>query len=381
VETTVAFVGLKEQAVLVRARIEAALGRVLDHGQYVNGPEIAALEARLAELGGGAAAVCVASGTDALLMALMASGVGRGDAVFVPSFTFTATAEVVLIVGAEPVFVDVDERSFNLDALALAEAVARVRTAGRLRPRSVIAVDLFGLPADYPALELVAAREGLVLIDDAAQSFGASRGTTPVGALAPITTTSFFPAKPLGGYGDGGAILVTDGSLAAVLRSIREHGRGEDRYDIVRLGINGRLDTFQAAVLLVKLEVFAQELERRQALAVRYRRELAEHVVCPLVPEGVRSAWAQYTVQVEASRRDAFRAELSERGVPTAVYYPLPMHLQPAYREYGEGEGSLPVSERLASRVVSLPMNPYLDEAAIERVIGAVCDATATVKG
>ncbi|HVS15426.1 MAG TPA: DegT/DnrJ/EryC1/StrS family aminotransferase [Thermoanaerobaculia bacterium] len=361
--------GLKAQAERLRSRIESALGAVLDHGQYVMGPEVGTLERRLAERGGVAEAVAVASGTDALVMALMAEGIGPGDAVLVPAFTFTATAEVVLLVGATPVFVDVDERSFNLDPAGLEQKLAELKGSS-LRPRAVIVVDLFGRPADYDAIGAIAAREGLLVIDDAAQGFGAATGAGPVGSLAPVTATSFFPAKPLGGYGDGGAVLTDDPERAAVLRSIRQHGEGAERYEIVRVGLNGRLDTFQAAVLLVKLEVFDEELAARDRVAATYTERLADAVACPALGPGERGAWAQYTIQVE--ERDRVRAALQEDGVPTAVYYPKPMHLQTAYREHGDGPGSLPASERLSARVLSLPLHPYLNEAEIEHVCAAV---------
>ena len=371
--TSVAFVGLAAQADRLRMRVDAALGAVLDHRQYVMGPEVSVLEQKLADRGGAAEAVAVASGTDALVMALMAEGIGPGDAVLVPSFTFTATAEVALLVGATPIFVDVDERSFNVDPESVEQALVAARRAQRLEPRALIAVDLFGRPADYGALAEIAKREGLVLIDDAAQGFGGSLDGRPVGSLAPITTTSFFPAKPLGGYGDGGAILTDDAARARRLRSIRQHGEGEDRYEIVRVGLNGRLDTFQAAVLLVKLEVFDQELEARDRVAAAYQERLADVVVCPQIPPGVRSSWAQYTIQVE--ERDRVRAALAADGVPTAIYYPRPMHLQTAYLSYGDGPGSLPRSERLCQRVLSLPMHPYLAPEQIDHVCAAVLGA------
>ncbi|HVS63211.1 MAG TPA: DegT/DnrJ/EryC1/StrS family aminotransferase [Thermoanaerobaculia bacterium] len=367
---SVPFVGLAAQAERLRTRMNAALGAVLDHRQYVMGPEIPVLEQRLAERGGVAEAVAVASGTDALVMTLMAEGIGPGDAVLVPSFTFTATAEVVLLVGAIPVFLDVDERSFNVDVTSFEGTLAEIRRQRRLEPRALIAVDLFGRPANYEELGEIAAREGLLIVDDAAQGFGGALHGRPVGSLAAVTTTSFFPAKPLGGYGDGGAILTDDVERAQRLRSIRQHGEGADRYEIVRLGVNGRLDTFQAAVLLVKLEVFDEELEARDRLAALYHARLADVVACPEIPPGVRSAWAQYTIQVE--QRDRVRAALAAEGVPTAVYYPKPMHLQPAYQRYGGGPGSLPTSERLCERVLSLPMHPYLEPEQIERVCDAV---------
>lgn len=371
----VPFVGLEAQARRLRDTIEERLRAVLDHGRYVNGPEVEQLEERLAAYCGAADAVAVASGTDALLMPLLAAGIGPGDAVFVPAFTFTATAEVALLVGATPVFVEVDAATFNLDPEALARSVEGTRRAGALVPRVVIAVDLFGLPADHEAVAAVARSEDLLVIDDAAQAFGAKLGGATLGSVAPITATSFFPAKPLGGYGDGGAIVLRDAELGEALRSVREHGQGRQRYDIVRVGINGRLDTFQAAVLLAKLEVFDEELERRETLARTYDEALGSTVQVPARFDGATSAWAQYTIQVPASERAGFRARLEERGVPTAIYYPRPLHLQPAYAEHGDGEGSLPVSEALCERVVSLPMNPYQSEADTERVCAAVHEA------
>lgn len=370
------FVGLAEQASRLRTKIESALRRVLDHGRYVNGPEIPALEAELSKWGECVGAVGLSSGTDALVVCLAVMGIGKGDAVFVPSFTFPATAEVVLWMGAEPVFVDVDEATYNIDLEHLRAQIGEVGRAGRLRPRCVIAVDLFGLPASYPALAELCAEADLELIADAAQSFGGRQNGRPVGSLAPLTATSFFPAKPLGAYGDGGAVLVRDeASLLPLLRSIREHGQGEQRYDIVRLGINGRLDSFQAAVLLVKLEVFGEELARRDQVARCYQAGLeGAAVVCPPMPSDCQCAWAQYTLQVAAEERDRVRAALLDRGVPTAVYYPLPLHMQPAYHPFGSGKGSLPASEALASRVFSLPMHPYLEDRQIDRVVETLWD-------
>jgi dTDP-4-amino-4,6-dideoxygalactose transaminase len=293
--------------------------------------------------------------------------------VLVPAFTFTATAEAVLLAGAEPVFVDVDGRTFNLDLADLERRLDDLRRQGRLRPRAILAVDLFGLPADYAGLRSLCARESLLLIADAAQSFGGALGGARVGTLAPVTTTSFFPAKPLGGYGDGGALFCDDEALAQVVRSLREHGQGAERYEILRVGINGRLDSLQAAVLLVKLRVLGEELERREALARRYDERLGAAVIVPQRLPGAASAWAQYTILV--AERERVRSALAARGVPTAIYYPKPMHLQPAYAAYGAGAGSMPVSERLCGQVLSLPMNPYLSPAQVERVCDAVLEA------
>ncbi len=369
VATSIAFVGLEAQRRRLRSQIEARLNTVLDHGQFVNGPEIRELEARLTDFCGAGDCVGVSSGTDALLMALMGAGIGRGDSVLVPAFTFPATAEVVLLAGALPVFVDVDPETMNVSAATVQAALGEL--GDRPLPKALMAVDLFGLPADYSELQPLCDEHDMLLIDDAAQSFGGSDRYGKVGALAPVTATSFFPAKPLGGYGDGGALFCRDARLGDLYRSIREHGQGRERYDIDRIGLNARLDSFQAAVLLVKLDVFEEEIADREALARAYDACLAPlgSVVLPPRRDGVQSAWAQYTIQVDD--RDSLRARLAELGVPTAVYYPKPLHLQLAYRTYGKGAGSLPVAESLAGRVVSLPMNPYLEPAEVE----SVCEA------
>ena len=371
----IAFIDLRAQYRRLKAEIDAALAHVLDDGRFVLGPPVDELEAALATRAGAAHAVTCASGTDALLIALMAEGVGPGDAVFVPGFTFPATAGVVALVGAAPVFVDVTEASFMMDPADLAMRAARVAEEGRLAPRAAIAADLFGQAADYDALAPVAAEHGMLLIDDAAQSFGGTSGGRPVGALAPVTATSFYPAKPLGGYGDGGALFTEDAALAARYRSIRQHGQGEGKYDIVRVGLNSRLDTLQAAILLVKLAAFDAEIDARERVASLYDSVLAGAVGLPgRLPER-RSTWAQYTIRLE--ERDAVQAALAAQGIPTAIHYPVPMHLQPAYRAYGDGPGSLPVSERLSRQVLCLPMHADLDEATATRVAHAVRDAAA----
>ncbi len=393
------FVDLAAQSRRLRPEIDRRIAEVLDHGRYVMGPEVDELEAELGRWGGGASAVAVSSGSDALLIALLALGVGGGgsrrDAVFVPTFTFTATAEVVLLAGAVPVFVDVREDDFLIDLESLDREYEAVLAAGVAVPKAVIPVDLFGLPVAEEPLAEWAARRQLEVISDAAQSFGARRDGSPVGSLAPITTTSFYPAKPLGCYGDGGAVLCVEPATAEVVRSIREHGQSADRYDIVRLGVNGRLDSLQAAVLLAKLTIFEQELAARRAVAAGYGerlRAVASSAATPWrvsAPEcgagpgsSVESSWAQYTLRVDdeagrpsAGARDALRAHLDRAGIPTAVYYPRPMHLQPAYESYGRGAGSLPVSESLADRVVSLPMHPYLDQGALDRICERIANA------
>lgn len=362
------FIDLAAQQARLRSDIDRAVARVLDHGRYIMGPEVGELEAGLAAFSGVDHAVSCASGTDALVMALLVHGVGPGDAVFVPTFTFAATAEAVALLGATPVFVDVDDVTFNLDVGKLSDAIAA--TPAGLRPVGVIAVDLFGLPADYHAIDEVVSERGLWVVADAAQSFGAGRGGRSVGQMAQITTTSFFPAKPLGCYGDGGAVLTTDATVAEVLRSVRVHGSGSEKYDNVRLGINGRLDTLQAAILLSKLAVFADEIEARQRVAERYSAALSDVAVVPQIPAGARSTWAQYTLRV--TDRDAVVDAMRAHGVPTAVYYPRPLHLQTAYRGFPTASSGVAVSERLAGEVLSIPMHPYLSDADQDTVIDAV---------
>lgn len=366
------FVDLKAQYARLKPAIDARIRAVLDHGQYVMGPEIEELETALAAFCGARHCIAVASGTEALRFPLMAADIGPGDAVFLPGFTFPATAEVVVAAGATPVFVDVSETSYNIDTAALEAALARLKREGQLRPRAIMAVDLFGLPADYAALDAIARRDNLLVIADAAQSFGAAAGNRAVGTLAPVTATSFFPAKPLGAYGDGGAILTDDAERTRVIRSIRNHGAGEDRYDIVRLGTNGRLDTLQAAVLLAKLEIFADELTARERWASVYDEALGSRVVRPPRRADGRSAWAQYCIRVP--NRESLRTHLSSQGIPTAIYYPRPLHQQPAYERFGDGAGSLPVSERICHDILALPMHPYLDKGTVERIAGAVLE-------
>ncbi|MEZ5922813.1 MAG: DegT/DnrJ/EryC1/StrS aminotransferase family protein [Hyphomicrobiaceae bacterium] len=366
----IAFIDLKAQQERIRPELERAMRKVLDHGQYIMGPEVESLEDGLRAFAGARHAISCASGTDALLMVLMARGIGPGDAVICPGFTYTATPEVIALLGATPVFADVDATTFNLDPSQLQSAIDAARSSG-LEPKAVIAVDLFGQPADYSALTAIAEANGLFVLADAAQSFGASIADRRVGTFGVATATSFFPAKPLGCYGDGGAILTDDDDLAEALRSIRQHGKGHSKYDIVRVGINGRLDTLQAAVLLEKLRIFPDELERRQAIAIRYAGGLAGHVECPQVPTSYRSAWAQYTVIVP-QQRDEIMRDLAALGVPTQVYYPKSLNRQTAYQSYPVASSGLPVAERLPDHVISLPMHPYLTEADQSYIIEAV---------
>ena len=370
----IAFVDLKAQYARLKPRIAARIDAVLEHGRYIMGPEVGELEGKLADYCGAGHCVALSSGTDALLVALMAEGIGPGDAIFVPAFTFPATAEVVRLLGAVPVFVDVAPDSFNIDPDDLEERMASTERAGELRPRAVIAVDLYGLPADYPRLAKICGAHDAFLLADAAQSFGASQGNRKVGTLAPVTAVSFFPAKPLGCYGDGGALLTDDDVRAAVYRSIRAHGKGSEKYDIARVGLNARLDTLQAAILLAKLEVLDSELAARATTADAYDAALAQTGArLPRRSADACSAWAQYTIKVES--RDAVAAALKDADVPTAVYYPKPLHLQPAYADFGEGPDSMPVSEMLCKDVLSLPMHGYLDEATISRVAAALIAA------
>jgi dTDP-4-amino-4,6-dideoxygalactose transaminase len=368
------FIDLAAQRHRLGRSIDDAIARVLRHCQFILGPEVQVLEGELARFCGAAHAVTCASGTDALLLVLMAKGIGPGDAVICPSFTFTATAEVVALVGAVPVFADVEAASFNLDPNSVIAACATARERG-LRPRVVIPVDLFGQPADHARIAAVAESENLFVLDDAAQAFGATYQNRRLGAVAPITATSFFPAKPLGCYGDGGAVLTDDDELAHIMRSLRVHGEGRDKYDCVRIGMNGRLDTIQAAVLIEKLKFFSDEIAARQRIARRYSAGLADVAVIPVVGAGSTSVWAQYTLRLPPGRRDALAERLKRQGIPTGVYYPTPLHLQEPYRHFPVAAGGAPVSEQLAREVISLPMHAYLDEAIQDRIITGVQEA------
>jgi dTDP-4-amino-4,6-dideoxygalactose transaminase len=371
----VAFIDIGAQRRRLGSKIDEAVSRVLTHCQFINGPEVTQLEADLAAFCGAKHVVACASGTDALLMVLMAQGIGPGDAVMCPSFTFCATGEVVALAGATPVFVDVDETMFNIDIASLKTGIATARKLG-LKVKAVIPVDLFGQSADHDAIGEVAESEGLFVLDDAAQSFGATYKGRRLGTFGLATATSFFPAKPLGCFGDGGAIFTNDADLADRLRSVRVHGQGSEKYDNVRLGLTGRLDTMQAAILIEKLKIFEDEIAARNRVASRYFDALHNIVTVPRVTEGNTSVWAQYTIRLpNGAGRDAFAAALKAQGVPTAIYYPKSMHQQTAYKHYPVAEGGLPVSERLSEDVISLPMHAYLDPAAQDRVIKAVRDA------
>jgi dTDP-4-amino-4,6-dideoxygalactose transaminase len=370
------FIDVAAQRRRLGRAIDDAIARVLGHCQFILGPEVGAAEADLAVFTGARHAITCASGTDALVLPLMAKGIGPGDAVICPTFTFTATAEVVALVGATPVFADVEEATFNLDPASLERAVVTARKAG-LNPKAIIPVDLFGQPAGFDRINAVAQAENLFVLDDAAQAFGATYGNRRIGTLAHATATSFFPAKPLGVYGDGGAVFTDDDELAAVMRSIRMHGEGKSKYDCVRIGMNGRFDTIQAAVLIEKLKIFPDEIAARDRAARRYSAALADVANVPRIAAGSTSVWAQYTLRLAAGRREALAAELKSQGIPTAVYYPKPVHHQDAYRQFPVAEGGTPVSERLAGEVISLPIHGYLDELTQDRIIAAVRRALA----
>lgn len=370
----VPFIDVSAQRRRLGVKIDDAVARVLDHCQFINGPEVTQFEADLAAYTGAKHVIACASGTDALLMVLMAKKVGPGDAVICPTFTFCATAEVVALVGATPVFVDVDEKTFNMDVASLKRGIATARAKG-LTPCAIIPVDLFGQPAEYDAISAMAKTENLFILDDAAQSFGATYKGRRLGTFGLATATSFFPAKPLGCFGDGGAIFTDDAELAATLRSVRVHGQGSDKYDNVRLGLTARLDTMQAAILIEKLKIFDDEVAARNRVADRYAEALGDIVPVPLVADGNTSVWAQYTIRVPDGKREAFAAALSGEGIPTAIYYPKSLHQQTAYRDYPVADNGLPVSEMLSRQAISLPMHPYLDGEKQDRVIKAVRDA------
>lgn len=369
------FIDLAAQQARIKDRIDARIQAILAHGAYIMGPEVKEFEQGLAAFSGVKHALGCANGTDALQLAVMALGLKPGDAVFCPTFTFAATAEIVPIFGARPVFVDVQESSFNMDPASLERAIAEARRHG-LRPAGIIPVDLFGLPADYDAIEAIAEREGLWIVADSAQGYGAVYKGRRTGSIGTIATTSFFPAKPLGCYGDGGAVFTHDDDLAQLLDSLRVHGKGSDKYDNARVGLNSRLDTLQAGILLEKLAIYEDEIERRQVVAKRYHAGLSNVIATPSVPDDCVSVWAQYTLRSETSAdRDRLMRSLKDAGIPTMVYYPRPLHTQTAYSCFPTDPAGLPVAESLAVRVFSLPMHPYLTEAEQDRIIDAIRQA------
>lgn len=366
------FIDLEAQQARIKDKIDTRIAAVLKHGAYILGPEVTQLEANLAEFCGAKHVITCANGTDALQLALMALGVRSGDAVFVPSFTFAATAEVVPYMGATPVFVDVDPVSFNMDENSLKRAIAHAKELG-LKPAVVIPVDLFGQPADYDALTAIAHAEGLKMISDSAQGFGGVYRGKTTGSFGDVTTTSFFPAKPLGCYGDGGALFTDDDALAELLISLRFHGKGDYKYNNVRIGVNSRLDTIQAAILLEKLAIYADEIEARQRVADRYAEALQDVIDTPHVSNESRSTWAQYTLKTrDGQNREKIMASMKDAGIPTAVYYPMPLHTQQAYDQFPSDPAGMRVSEALAKQVFSLPMHPYLEPDTQDRVTTAL---------
>jgi dTDP-4-amino-4,6-dideoxygalactose transaminase len=372
----IAFIDLQAQRRRLGAPLNAAIQAAVEGGQWILGPQVAQFEREIAAWAGVKHAIACANGTDALLLVLKAWGVGQGDAVFVPAFTFAATGEAVALAGATPVFVDVLADTFNMDPASLEAAIALVKREGRLTPKVVMPVDLFGQPADYRLLAPIASREGLKLFCDTAQGFGGLLDGARAGAIGDAAATSFFPAKPLGCYGDGGAVFTNDDGLKELLLSLRMHGQGADRYEHLHVGYNSRLDTIQAAILIEKLKIFDEEIDLRNKVARRYNNGFAgsERIVTPRLIQGATSTWAQYTLKVED--RAKFQADLKALGVPTAVYYPIPLSKQKAYVHYSSAP--TPVSEALSAKVVSLPMHPYLDAAIQDRIIDG---ALASVHG
>lgn len=371
--SSIPFIDLQTQRKRLEREINTAIQQVLEHGSFIMGPEIRELENQLSQFCGAKHAITCCNGTDALALILMAKDVKAGDAVFVPSFTFAATAEMVAWLGASPVFVDVLPDTFNMDPDHLQTAITLAKQK-RLNPKAIITVDMFGQPADYDQIEKIAQNNNLWILSDAAQSFGASYKGRKVGTIGLATSTSFFPAKPLGCYGDGGAIFTEDSELASLICSLRLHGQGSHKYDYIHIGMNGRMDTLQAAILLKKLAIFAEELVARDEIAHRYSKALADVAVVPKVLENCRSTWAQYTLILKTGERNKIMDKLSKRGIPTGIYYPKPLHLQPAYQHFPVG-GSLPVSEMLSNLVLSLPMHAYLEPEAQDVIINQVRSA------
>ncbi|MFP3982447.1 MAG: DegT/DnrJ/EryC1/StrS family aminotransferase [Desulfurivibrionaceae bacterium] len=380
----IAFIDLKAQQATIRPQIERNIQKVLNHGRYILGPEVQEFEEKLADFCGVKHCIGVSSCTDALLMVLMARGIGPGDAVFTTPFTFIATAEIISLLGATPVFVDIDPGTYNLDPAQLKKAIKAAKEDDasihplpthqfQLNPKAIIPVDLFGLPADYDAIMETAAGHGLFVLEDAAQSVGATYKGRKTGSLGHAAAASFFPAKPLGCYGDGGAVLTDDDSLAREIESIRVHGKGKDKYDNIRTGLNARLHTMQAAILLAKLDIFEKELTTKQQIAERYSQgiqDISNRLTTPHIPEGLQSAWAQYSLVTED--RGCFQESLKKAGVPTMVYYPKPLHLQTAFQPLGYSKGDMPVSEKISETIFSLPMHAYLSEEEIDFIVGRI---------
>ncbi len=363
------FIDLQAQYKLLKALIDENIHKVLDSGKYIFGPEITELEEQLAKFAGVKHCVACASGTDALLMPLMAWGIGPGDAVFTSPFTFMATGEVISLVGATPIFVDIDPETYNLDPEKLHNAIHKVLVDGKLKPKAIMPVDIFGLLANYDEIEDIAKHHNSLILQDAAQSFGGAIEGKRAGAFGHASATSFFPAKPLGCYGDGGAIFTNDDELLEILKSIRVHGMGSDRYDNIRIGINGRLDSIQAAVLLAKLTIFENELKQRYEVADKYNARLSSRFKTPYIPEGYYSAWAQYCILADSTEHRAkLQNKLKNNDIPSMIYYPIPLHLQTAYKSLGYQKGDLPISEAIADRIFAIPMYPYLSDEDLNKI-------------
>jgi len=365
------FIDLGAQRARIEDNIQAAINGVVSSGAFILGPQVGEFERQLADYVGVKHVLGCASGTDALLIPLMAKGIGRGDAVFVPSFTFAATAEVVALTGAEPVFIDIDPDTYNMDPASLKEAIAMIEAEGRLNAKAVIPVDLFGLAADYVSISKIAREHGLFVISDAAQAIGgeAANGKR-CGSFGDVASTSFYPAKPLGCYGDGGAVMTDDDDLMEIMRSVAFHGKGSSQYDNVRIGLTSRLDTIQAAILIEKLAILEDEMEARQRVAARYHEGLSDVVKAAANLPGTRSAWAQYAI--ELPERDTLQAHLKSQGIPSVIYYVKPLHQQIAYERYPVAPNGLPVTESKPQSILCLPMHAYLSEEDQERVIGEI---------
>ncbi len=364
------FIDLKTQQEKIREEIEQNIKKVLDHGKYIMGPEIEELELTLRNYCGVKHAIGVASGTDALLIPLMAYDIGPGDAIFTTTFTFIATAEVILLLGATPVFVDIDQETFNIDTKKLDEAIEKTAKEGRLKPKGILPVDLFGQSADYDKINEIAKKYNLFVIEDAAQSFGASYKGRKTCSLADVASTSFFPAKPLGAYGDGGMIFTDDDELYKKIISIRVHGSGTDKYKNIRVGLNGRLDTMQAAVLLAKFKIFDEEIKLRQIIAEKYNNALKSSLKVPTVKSHNISAWAQYALL--HNERDKIIKQLKDDGIPVAIYYPIPLHLQEAFSQLGLKKGDFPISEKYSEEIFSIPFHPYLNTEDQDKIINSI---------
>ena len=371
------FIDLKHQYQTIQPQIDQAIQKVINHGQYIQGPEVFELETKLTSYSGASICVSCSSGTDALLMSLMAKGIGYGDAIFTTPFTFIATAEVIQLLGATPIFVDIRDDTFNIDTSKLEIAIDKCQSNATLIPKAIIPVDIFGLPADYEMIEEIGKKFNFCIIEDAAQSLGGKIKNKKACSFGDIGTTSFFPAKPLGGYGDGGAIFTNDSEIAEKLISIRNHGQGKSKYNNIRIGLNGRIDTIQAAILLEKMKIFPKELGQRNAIAKKYSQNLNQYFTCQHVPEGYESAWAQYSVLAASTKeRSICMEKLRDADIPTAIYYPIPLHLQDAFSDLNYSTGDFPVSESISQRIFSLPMHPYLTNDSINRI----CDILLSCK-